>query len=40
MPYKNNYGYWSDNSLTYSDFKNRLVYYPLMKVYLIKNGRR
>lgn len=22
MPYKNNYGYWVDNSLTFNDFKN------------------
>lgn len=22
MPHKNNYGYWLDNHLTYSDFKN------------------
>lgn len=22
MPYKKNYGYWVDNSLTFSDFKN------------------
>lgn len=23
MPYKNNYGYWTDNSLTYDDFLER-----------------
>ncbi len=29
MPYKNNYGYWSDNSLTYSDFKKSFSVLPV-----------
>ncbi len=26
MPYKKNYGYWTDNSLTYNDFKKNFNY--------------
>lgn len=26
MPYKNNYGYWIDNNLTYNDFKKDFEY--------------
>ena len=33
MPYNRNYGYWVDNNLTFTDFKNRFEYGDIAKSY-------
>ncbi|WP_417361533.1 hypothetical protein [Galbibacter sp.] len=37
MPYKKNYGYWIDNSLTYNDFKKKFDYEVIDKEVFEKN---
>lgn len=40
MPYKNNYGYWIDNNLTYEDFKEIFKYKILDKEIFQENWSR
>lgn len=40
MPYKGNYGYWIDNNLTYSDFKETFRYKIIDKEIFHKNWNK
>ena len=40
MPYRENYGYWTDNELTYQDFIKRFSATPIEKILFEKKMER